>query len=251
MKRRKKIRRVLSTSRRLLKVMVFVALVSFVSGQRASAEIEITTVDDIINDYLDVVDIESLSTAMRVTLRSQIQEAVKLGAINEETYESLGYGNDDNEMVTPSTIRDRDQLRDRLTEQIQRWETIGPDWVTAFVPVRERTRTCWESPTTLCRTESRLLLQWNHMLQVTKMFDQRIQNAFGDEKKIGEIVASMERARLRIQAILTNGESAVLQDVGVPLQEMLQMQNQLQEMNSNRQTNSPSTTSPSTNQKGK
>lgn len=248
--KRQRVRRRIKNYRRLVSVVAVVALLSFIGGQRAAADIEVS-VDGIVEDYFELVLIDRVPTEVRMAIRNQFQLAIRAGIVDEKVIKALGYATTGKSEGSASTIQDMERLRTRLQEQLRRWKVIGPDWLEAYESVRARIQACRETSTPLCEEECRLLLQWNHMLQVREAFERRIQDENGDSAAIQELRSSLERAENRIRLILANGDNEILQRVGVSLQEMKQMQTQLTEMKSRQIRESSSSSSSTTVPRGK
>lgn len=235
--------------RRLATLMAVIAVASFAGGRHVSAAFDTSTADSMIDDYMSVVDIDDISERLRETLRERLNMALQIGVIDESEMEALGYASD---VSPPSTLRDRDRLQLRLTDQMGRWEIIGPDWKDAFERVRDRFRACSDDPTTACTEENRLLLQLRHAEQVELSFQQRLSEANGDSEREQELLRIRERAMNQLTLMLRNGDAEVLETFGVTVQEMTQLQKRLQtKVASGVQSSTTVQPSQNTTQKGK
>lgn len=206
-----------------------IALVTLVNP--VAAEVDDGTIDDVVVDAMATLGVDDTGLTLRNRLREELQLALRLGVVDEPVIESLGYGTDDS--ATPSTERDRDmireRLRDRLRDQIDRWEIIAPEWRRTMEQLRERIRTCLEEPTEMCLEQNRLEMQYRHAEQVGAGFQNRLTAASGDPETVAELERQRERAQLRLETMLQNGDAATLNGVGVQTKEMEQLRTRLEE----------------------
>ena len=196
-----------------------------------AAEVDDETLGAVVDDAMTTLGVDDMGSALRNRLREKLQRALRLGVVDEAVIDGLGYGTDDS--LTPSTERDRDaireRLRDRLRDQIDRWGIIAPEWRRAMEQLRERVRTCLEEPTETCLEQNRLEMQYRHAEQVEAEFQNRLAATNGDPDTIAELEQERERAQLRLETMLQNGDAATLNGVGVQTKEMEQLRTRLEE----------------------
>jgi hypothetical protein len=214
---------------RKIKLGMTAALVTALPVVPAIAAIDDSVVDEVVADVLDVVDAE-LSAQVRSRLREQVSLAIGAGVVRQDDLASWGYGIT-GDTVSPSTDRDRDrsrdQLRERLQDQLARWDVISPEWLRAMEQVREQVRACVQDPTPLCRDQVRVVLEYRHAEQVQSMLQQRLTDADGDDAQVRELEQQRERAQLRVETMLQNGDADVLYGSGVMREEMEQLRERL------------------------
>ncbi len=196
-----------------------------------AADVDDDVLGAVVDDAMATLGVDEVGSTLRSRLREELQWALRLGVVDEAVIDGLGYGTDDS--ATPSTERDRDmireRLRDRLRDQIDRWGIIAPEWRRAMEQLRERVRTCLEGPTETCLEQNRLEMQYRHAEQVEAEFQNRLAAANGDPDTIAELGRERERAQLRLETMLQNGDAATLNGAGVQTKEMEQLRARLEE----------------------
>jgi hypothetical protein len=237
---------------RTIKLGLTAALVIALPVVPALAAIDNAVVDEVIADVLDVVDAE-LPVQVRSRLLEQVSLAIGTGVVREDDLASWGYGVTD-DSATPSTDRDRDrtrdQLRERLQDQLARWDVISPEWLRAMEQVREQVRTCVQDPTPQCRDQVQAMLEYRHAEQVQSMLQQRLTDADGDDAQVRELEQQRERAQLRVETMLQNGDAEVLDGSGVMREEMEQLRERLETQMRVQSTTSVASSSTTQEQKG-
>ena len=230
-----------------LVAVLIVAIGSFATGQSATAKIDSGDIDDMISDYLSVVNVSAVSSPIQARLRVQLQTAIQTGVIDENQLHLWGYGDETVATSDGSLVRDRERLRTRLREQLTRWRLLSAEWISAFDPLRTRFALCQAAPSSGCEADNQLLLQWNHMNRVEATYEQRLRDANGDDAAKSEIIRSRERVMVQLRQFLSGVGKEDLARLGVTEQEMVRLQNRLQ----NPASSSSSSTSTTTHPKGK
>lgn len=218
-------------------------------AQVVDMAVDDATIDEIIVDVLEVVDVDDVAVAVRAHLRERLRLAIESGLVREDDIIGFGYGAAESS-ATPSTERDRDrtqdELRERLRQQIERWSVISPEWLRAMEQVREQVRACLEDPSRECRDRIRSELTYRHAEQVQAMFQQRLSEAYGDEDLVRELEQQRERAQLRIETMLQSGDDEIMDKLGVQVEEMERLRARLDVQMQTQSTSSTSVGSSST-----
>ena len=195
------------------------------------AEVDDDTLGAVVDDTMITLGVDDVGSTLRDRLREELRWALQLRVVDESVLDGLGFGTADT--VTPSTERDRDMVRerlqDRLREQIDRWGIIAPEWRQTMEQLRERLRTCLEVPTEVCQEQNRLEMQYRHAERVEAEIQNRLAAASGDVDTLAELERQRERAQLRLETMLQNGDAATLNGVGVQTKEMEQLRTRLEE----------------------
>lgn len=231
------------TTRWLTPVISGLALTMLISP--VVAAVDDGTIDAVVDDVMFTFDVDDPGQSLREQLREQLRVALQRGVVDEADIDALGYGTV--ESVTPSTERDRDMIRerllDRLRDQIDRWEIIAPEWRQTMEQLRERLRTCLDEPTETCLEQNRLEMQYRHAERVEAEIENRLAAANGDVDTLAELERQRERAQLRLETMLQNGDAETLNGVGVQTKDMEQLRTRLEE---HTQTTTRSTTQSTT-----
>ena len=176
----------------------------------------------IVEDYAEFAELESLPDDMQMRLEEAVMEAARLSVVEYDILVSEGIvGSDD----TLEQIVAR--MRERFTEQERLWEGIGPEWRGAFEQVRERFRLCLDNETPDCLNEYRLMLQYEHALRMEAEFEARLGQIEGGDSD--EFMMQMERSRERMETMLRNGDSEILNRLQITTQEMERLQTRLRD----------------------
>ena len=239
MERKLGMRSEMSASRgRLCLVRVTAVALAFgasVAGARVVAEGYEDEAPQIVGEVLAATDVNSVEAQVRTELQQQIRLAIQIGVIEEDELSELGFvaADDAGTAATPTTLRTQDQLRQRIesriAEQIQRWETIAPEWREAFGPLREQLRTCRVDASEGCLEEYRLEMQYRHAEQVQSTYQNRLSDSAGQGTQTQDLEQQRERAQLRVETMIQDGSANDLTDNGITLQEMERLRTQLQE----------------------
>lgn len=177
-------------------------------------------------------------------IQAEVLEAIRLGAITWETLNELGFrwtASESQESASSSSSAPgssfpsealRERLRERIMEQLTLWRAIAADWREAFEQLRERVRDCRDSGDLECWRELRLELQYEHARRFQEMYENRYQEmeSNGDvAPPLGELERLREQTQDRVQDMIQNSTSEALDQAGLQLQELEQLQERLQE----------------------
>jgi hypothetical protein len=196
--------------------------ISFISLAADVNAINEVDAEQIVVDYAEFADLGEVSENLQNRLEALVIEAARLSVVDYSVLVNEGVVNTEQNMEQIS-----ERMTARLAEQEQRWEVIAPEWRIAFEQVRERFRLCFDTPDMECRNELRLMLQFQHALQVESAFQERLSQE-GDVNE-GEITMQAERSRERIETMLRNGDSETLNRLQVMTRDMEQLQTRLRD----------------------
>ncbi len=198
----------------------------------------------IVEDYAEFAELESIPDDIQMRLEDAVMEAARLSVVEYDVLVDEGIVNSEAEL---SQIVD--QMRERFMDQERLWEGIGPEWRGAFEQIRERFRLCLDNETPDCLNEYRLMLQYEHALRMEALFQERVGQAEGDAAK--EFTMQMERSRERMENMLRNGDSEILNRLQITTQEMERLQTRLRDQLNSGPADGSTSSSSSTSSPGK
>jgi hypothetical protein len=178
--------------------------------------------EQIVVDFAEFAGLGEVSEDLQNRLEASVMEAARLSIVDYAVLVEEGVVNTEQNM---EQILER--MSERFMEQERRWETIAPDWRAAFEQIREPFRLCVENEDLECLNEMRLMLQFQHALEVESTFQSRLGQV--DDSAGDELVMQLERSRQRIETMLRNGDSEMLNRLQVMTKDMEQLQTRLQQ----------------------
>ena len=203
-------------------VLVVVMALPIVAGAAWSLALNDVDAARVVDDYAEFAELGSLPEDLQMRLEDVVMEAARLSVVEYDALVDEGIVNPEAEL---SQIVE--QMRERFSEQQRLWEGIGPEWRGAFERVRDRFRLCFDNETPDCLNEYRLMLQYEHALQMEATFAERAGQRPMDEMSTLEM--QMERSRERVENMLRNGDYETLMMYEITQQEMERLRNRLQE----------------------
>ena len=224
--------------------------------------------EDMASDVLQAVlvdqGVELPDEPLRERLQTELQEAIRVGAILWETLNELGFrwtesGPHESATSSATSFPDeaiRQRLRERIREQLSIWAVIGPEWREAFEQLRERVRDCRESGDTECWLELRLQLQYEHARRFEETFENRyqeMQSTGGSTGELGQLERLREQTQERVETMIQDSTPNQLDGAGVELGDLERLRERLQDQMQVHVSTAPTSTTsggPTTSQVG-
>lgn len=224
--------------------------------------------EDMASDVLQAVlvdqGVELPDEPLQERLQTELQEAIRVGAILWETLNELGFrwtesGPHESATSSATSFPDeaiRQRLRERIREQLSIWAVIGPEWREAFEQLRERVRDCRESGDIECWRELRLQLQYEHARRFEETFENRyqeMQSTGGSTGELGQLERLREQTQERVETMIQDSTPNQLDGAGVELGDLERLRERLQDQMQVHVSTAPASTTssgPTTSQVG-